>query len=62
MALSPSRLPPLLTIPAVAEKLGVCPRTVRRMIARKDLRVHRIGRLLRVAEEDLELPIARCRK
>lgn len=43
----------LLDIPAVARRLDVCDKTVRRLIARGELRAHRIGRLLRVSEEEL---------
>lgn len=47
MAMSPSRLAPLLTIPATAEKLGVSVRTVRRWIDAGELHVHRLGRSIR---------------
>jgi excisionase family DNA binding protein len=43
---------PLLDIPAVARRLDVCEKTVRRFIARGELRAHRIGRQIRVSEED----------
>ena len=43
----------LLDVAAVARHLDVCEKTVRRLIARGDLRAHRIGRLLRVSEEEL---------
>jgi hypothetical protein len=36
----------LLDIPAVATRLGVSSKTVRRLIDRAELAVHRIGRLL----------------
>jgi excisionase family DNA binding protein len=62
MAPPPSRIPPLLTIPAVAERLGVSTRTVRRWISRKELHVHQLGRQLRVSEEDLKLFVGRTRK
>ena len=44
---------PLLDIPAVARRLDVCVKTVRRFIARGELRAHRIGRQLRICEEEL---------
>jgi len=44
----------LLTVQAIACRLGVSPKTVRRMIARGDLPVHYIGRLLRITESDLQ--------
>jgi excisionase family DNA binding protein len=62
MATSPSRLAPLLTIPATAEKLGVSVRTVRRMIDADELHVHRLGRSIRISEEDLALFLIRHRK
>ena len=62
MAVSPSRLAPLLTIPATAEKLGLSIRTVRRMIDAGDLHVHRIGRSIRISEEDIALLLLRSRK
>jgi len=43
----------LLAIPAVARRLNVCEKTVRRLIARGELRAYRVGRLLRVSEEEL---------
>ena len=52
----------LLDIPAVATWLGVSSKTVRRMIDRGELAVHRIGRLLRVSEADLHSYIARQRQ
>jgi len=43
---------PLLDIAAVARRLGVCEKTVRRFIARRELRAHRIGRQFRISEEE----------
>lgn len=43
----------LLTVEQVAEELAVCSKTVRRHIASGSLISHRIGRLVRVAEDDL---------
>ena len=56
------RAQPLLDIPAVAARLGVSSKTVRRHIDRGDLAVHHIGRLLRVSEEDLASFVARRRQ
>jgi excisionase family DNA binding protein len=42
-----------LSIAAVAVRLGVSEKTVRRMIKRGGLRAHRVGRLIRVAEHSL---------
>lgn len=47
------KLPRPLAVKQVAEELGVCGRTIRRWIDRGELRVHRLGRLLRVSEPDL---------
>jgi len=43
---------PLLDVPAVARRLDVCEKTVRRFIARGDLHAYRIGRQLRISEEE----------
>ena len=45
----------LLTIKDVAGDLNVSIKTVRRKIERGELRVHRIGRTIRIAEDELEL-------
>ena len=45
---------PLLTVQTVAERLNVCDRTVRRLIAAGALRALPVGRSLRVSEEDLQ--------
>jgi excisionase family DNA binding protein len=42
-----------LSVAAVAATLGVSGKTVRRMIKTGDLRAHRVGRLVRVAERSL---------
>ena len=39
-------------IHTIADRLGVCDKTVRRLIARGELRAHRIGRQLRISEQD----------
>ena len=39
-------------IPMIADRLGVCDKTVRRLIARDELRAYRIGRQLRISEQD----------
>lgn len=56
------RAEPLLDIPAVAARLGVSSKTVRRLIDRRELTVHRIGKLMRVSDEDLDSYIARQRQ
>lgn len=46
---------PLLAVKEVARRLGTSVKTVRRMIAGHQLAAHRIGRLVRIAENDLQL-------
>jgi len=48
----------LLTIDEVAEVLSVSPRTVRRSIESRALRVHRLGRLVRISDDDLAVFLA----
>jgi excisionase family DNA binding protein len=48
------RRPRLLTLPEVADQLKVSTKTLRRWVDPGDLRVHRLGRQLRIAEEDLQ--------
>lgn len=61
-----TKLPPaasrMLSIVAVAARLDVSTKTVRRAIKAGDLRVHRIGRLYRITEEDLHLYAAQRRE
>jgi excisionase family DNA binding protein len=52
----------LLRVEAVATRLAVSTRHVRRLIAAGDLPVHRIGRSVRVAEEDLERLLRQSRQ
>ena len=62
-SVSPSvRAPALLTVANVAEQLQLSTKTIRRMIDRGDLPSHRIGRLLRVASNDLGAFIHRSRE
>lgn len=51
----------LLLIDHVAEGLGVSTRTVRRLIARRELVACRLGRLVRVHPEDLAAYVNRQR-
>jgi len=46
-------IPQMHAVDAVAQRLGVASKTVRRMIRRGELPVHCIGRLLRVSDDDL---------
>lgn len=50
-----ARLPRLLTIPEVAAYLKISTKTVRRWIERGELHAYRVGRQLRIAEEDLSV-------
>ena len=52
-ASSTVRLPRLFTIRQVAEHLSISDKTVRRWVEDGSLVVHRIGRQLRISEEDL---------
>ena len=49
----PFQLPRLLTVDEMAERLNVCSKTIRRWIAGNELPAHRLGRSVRVAEDDL---------
>lgn len=50
----PELLPPLLTIEEAAQFLRVAPKTIRRRIADRSLRAHRVGpRAIRVTRESL---------
>jgi|TARA_R100001440_G_scaffold59873_2_gene79600 excisionase family DNA binding protein len=40
----------LLSVREVAERLKVSPRTVQRLVRKKDLRAYRVGRQLRIPE------------
>ncbi len=53
----------LLKVATVADALEVCDRTVRRLIKRGELPAHRVGRTVRVAEDDLAIYLlsASCR-
>lgn len=55
------RLPRLLTLTEVAERLVVSPKTLRRWITLEQLRIHRLGRQIRVSEEDLHAFLAQRR-
>ena len=57
-----ARPPRFFPIPDVADQLEVSPKTVRRWVARGELHVHRLGRQLRVSEDDLLTFIAARRR
>jgi excisionase family DNA binding protein len=54
--------PNLYSVDQVAKLLGVSQKTVRRIIAAKELPVHRFGRQLRISQPDLTAFIARARE
>lgn len=57
-----SRPSPMLSVMDVAARLQVCTKTVRRWIERSELHVHRIGRQLRVSEEDMAAFVGKGRR
>ena len=57
-----AHLPRLLAVTEVPELLQVSSKTVRRWIERRELRTRRLGRQLRVAEEDLAAFLGQRRK
>ena len=57
----PAAEPILLSAAAVARRCGISLRHVRRLIANHALPVHRLGRVVRVAEADLQRFLADCR-
>jgi excisionase family DNA binding protein len=54
-------LPKFYTIQEISDSLDVCPRTVRRWIDSRELIAHGLGRLVRVADDDLRIFLARRR-
>ena len=50
---APRESQPMLTIAEIATELSVHQKTVRRLIEAGELPVHRIGRAIRIAAEDL---------
>ncbi len=60
-SIPPAAEPALLSAAAVAQRCGVSLRHVRRLIANRALPVHRLGRVVRVAEADLQRFLAACR-
>jgi len=48
-----SHSPRMRSVNDVAEMLRLSTTTVLRMIAREEVRIHRLGRVLRVSQEDL---------
>jgi excisionase family DNA binding protein len=57
-----SKLPRLYSVKEAAPLIGVCGKTIRRWIDRGELHVHRLGRQLRISEEDLIAYLATRRR
>ena len=55
-------LPRFYTIKEAAEKLGVSPRTVQRRIDSGELKRHKLGRTVRISEDDLRAFLALSRE
>jgi excisionase family DNA binding protein len=53
--------PTLHSISAIAQRLGVSDKSVRRYIERRLLRAYKIGGQIRISEEDLMAFLASCR-
>lgn len=49
-----SEVMPLHDIPTIARRLRISEKTVRRLIARHELRAYRVGRQLRISEDQLQ--------
>ncbi len=62
MTVKPTPLPRLFGIPAIATQLELSQKTIWRLIERGELQVHRLGRAVRVSEQDLCSYLGRCRR
>lgn len=62
MASKPTPSSPLLRVPEVADRLGLSTKTIWRLIDGGELHRHRIGRAVRVSEEDLAAYLKSCRR
>jgi excisionase family DNA binding protein len=49
----PAPLPRLLTVPQAAEALSVCERTIWRWIEAGEIEIYRLGRAVRIAEDEI---------
>jgi excisionase family DNA binding protein len=49
----PATLPRLLSVPEAADALKVCERTVWRRIEAREIETYRLGRTVRIAEDEL---------
>ena len=57
-----TRLPRMLTVREVADQLALCEKTIRRLIKGGQIRVHHLGRQIRIAEDDAVSFIAARRR
>jgi excisionase family DNA binding protein len=55
-------MPRFFSVQAVAQHLGLSPKSVRRFIASGDLTAHRIGQQLRISDEDFRTFVASRRE
>ena len=62
MTLPPFRHPRLFGVDDVAKQLSVSVKTIRRWVESGELRAHRLGRLLRVSQEDLNAFLSQRRE
>jgi excisionase family DNA binding protein len=62
MAPKRTKLPTCLTVREAADQLSVSEMTIRRWIWDGELRHHRLGASIRIAEEDLAAFVAACRR
>jgi excisionase family DNA binding protein len=53
MNMASPRLVRMLNVEQIAQQVGVSIKTVRRWIERREIHCHRLGRTIRVSEEDL---------
>jgi excisionase family DNA binding protein len=58
MPKSTSHVPACLTVGEFAERISVSEKTIRRAVDAGELRVHRVGRLIRIADEDAAIYMA----
>lgn len=62
MSMPPIRHHRLLSVADVAERLNLTTKTIRRWVKRDDLHFYRLGRQLRISEEDLTTFLNRYRR
>jgi excisionase family DNA binding protein len=59
MTAMPTRIPRLLSVKQAADIVGVSTKTIRRWIDAKELPCHRLGRQIRVTEDDFAAFLAK---